>query len=452
MEVILSKVLKKIEPRLHEVYEAHRVFTQVKDIIRKKWPELEVKLMGSVAKDTFLSSDKDLDIFVLFDPRTERKELERTGLLVGKTVFEELGGKYEVSYAEHPYTQGTVGKYEIEIVPAYRIKHTRNLISAVDRTPFHTRYVQQNLHAPGEVRLLKKFLKGIGCYGSDLKTEGYSGYLCELLIIKYGTFPNTLKAMQNWRFQEIIDIGNHHPKKKYDKLKGLFEAQPLIFIDPTDKMRNVAAVLSKEKLAVSIYAAALFMKKPTTTFFFPKKRSVDRKKALELAKKRGAHIVVLMFGRPEVIEDILYPQLRRFLNLIAGKLAKEGYEILRASVFGDANCGLAFEVDEVTLPETRKKRGPSIFNSLNHRMRFLEHNKNVWVEDDRLISEEKRKHLKIEAFLFDLLKKPLSKLTYEGVPSHLAKEVYRGFDVLVDSKLSRIKSDEFWRWVERKAF
>ncbi|MCK4550348.1 MAG: CCA tRNA nucleotidyltransferase [Candidatus Aenigmarchaeota archaeon] len=452
MEVVLSKVLKRIEPSLHEVHEAHKLFTKVKDIIQKKWPELDVKLMGSVAKDTFLSGDKDLDIFVLFDPKVERKELEKKGLLAGKTVFDELGGKFEVSYAEHPYTRGLIGIYDIEIVPAYKIKNTKNLISAVDRTPFHTKYVRENLKAPGDVRLLKKFLKGIGCYGSDLKTEGYSGYLCELLILKYSTFLDTLKEMQGLKFQEIIDIDNHYTKKKYADVRKRFESQPLIFIDPTDKTRNVAAVLSKEKLAVSINAAALFMEKPTTTFFFPKKKTIDRKKALEHAKKRGARIVVLKFNKPKVIEDILYPQLRRFLNLVAGKLSKEGYGLLRASVFADAACGIALEVDEVTLPETRKKMGPSIFNPLKHRMRFLENSKDVWVEDDRLVSEEKRKHLKIEDFLFDLLKKPLSKLTYEGVPSHIAKEVYRGFDILLDSKVRTVNSDEFWLWVERKAF
>ncbi len=452
MEVVLSKVLKKIEPSLHEVHEAHKLFSRVQYIIQKKWPELEVKLMGSVTKDTFLSGDKDLDIFVLFDPKVERKELEKKGLLAGKIVFDELGGKFEVSYAEHPYTRGLIGTYDIEIVPAYKIKHTKNLISAVDRTPFHTKYVREHLKFPGDVRLLKKFLKGIGCYGSDLKTEGYSGYLCELLVMKYGSFLDTLKSMQSLRFQEIIDIDNHYTKKKYADVRKRFEDQPLIFIDPTDKMRNVAAVLSKEKLAVSVNAAALFMKKPSMSFFFPKKKEIDKKKLLENEKNRGGHIVIISFNRPQVIEDILYPQLRRFLNLMAGKFSKEGYVILRASVFGDKDCGLAFELNEIELPLTRKKMGPSTFNPLNHRMKFLERNKNVWIEDERLVSEEKRKHVKIENFIHEFIKKPVSKLTYDGVPSHIAKEVSKGFDVLLDSKSKKIKSDEFWRWVERKAF
>ena len=55
-------------------------------------------------------------------------------------------------------------------------------------------------------------------------------------------------------------------------------------------------------------------------------------------------------------------------------------------------------------------------------------------------------------FLGSILKKPISKLTYNGVPDRIAKEIHSGFDILVDSKVSKIKSDEFWLWMVRKAF
>ena len=452
MEVVLSKVLKRIEPSLHEIHESHKLFTKIKDIIQKDNFNLQVKLMGSVAKDTFISGDKDLDIFVLFDTKVSRVELEKMGLIVGKMVFDKLGGKYEVSYAEHPYTRGVIDKYDVEIVPAYAIKSTKELLSAVDRTPFHTKYVHKNLKSTGDVRLLKKFLKGIGCYGSDLKTEGYSGYLCELLIIKYGSFLETLKSMQSWKFQEIIDLDNHYTKNKYVEVRKRFADTPLIFIDPTDKLRNVSAVLSREKLAVSINAAALFMNKPTMSFFFPKKKTIDKKLVIANVKIRGTHVLVLRFRRPDEIEDILYPQLRRFMNLVAGKLSKEGYSVLRVSVFGDENCGIVFELNELKLSSMRMKKGPSIFNPLNHRMRFIENSKNVWIEDDRLVSDEKRKYVAVDDFLCSFLEISINKLTYNGVPDRIAKEIFAGFEILVDSKVSKIKSDEFWNWMVRKAF
>ncbi|MBS7613865.1 hypothetical protein KEJ48_06465, partial [Candidatus Bathyarchaeota archaeon] len=39
-----------------------------------------------------------------------------------------------------------------------------------------------------------KFAKGIGVYGADIKTGGFSGYLCELLIVSYGDFIKTVES------------------------------------------------------------------------------------------------------------------------------------------------------------------------------------------------------------------------------------------------------------------
>ncbi|MCK4968485.1 MAG: hypothetical protein KAS12_05490, partial [Candidatus Aenigmarchaeota archaeon] len=128
------------------------------------------------------------------------------------------------------------------------------------------------------------------------------------------------------------------------------------------------------------------------------------------------------------------------------------YEILRAVVFADNDCGIVFEVRELELCGMKKKVGPSIFNSLTHRTQFREKSKNVWVEEDRLVSEEKRTHTNMSDFLYAFLKKPVSKLTYGGVPNRIAKEIHTKFDIFLDSKVSKIKSDEFWRWMDRKAF
>ena len=58
----------------------------------------------------------------------------------------------------------------------------------------------------GDVLLLKQFLKGVGVYGSELKVGGLSGYLSELLVIRYGSFPKVLRAAKSWRPGEFIDL------------------------------------------------------------------------------------------------------------------------------------------------------------------------------------------------------------------------------------------------------
>ncbi len=75
-------------------------------------------------------------------------------------------------------------------------------------------------------------MRGCGVYGSELKTQGFSGYLTELLIIHYGSFENTVKEACFWKPGEKIDL-MQHSKIKYD--------EPLVMVDPTDPKRNVAA-------------------------------------------------------------------------------------------------------------------------------------------------------------------------------------------------------------------
>ena len=93
----------------------------------------------------------------------------------------------EESYAEHPYIRGYYKNYKIEIVPCYKIEKASQKLSAVDRTPLHTQFIKENLkeNQKKEVRLLKQFLIGIDWYGAEADVEGFSGYLCEILILTF---------------------------------------------------------------------------------------------------------------------------------------------------------------------------------------------------------------------------------------------------------------------------
>src|SRR5207244_10335602 len=56
------------------------------------------------------------DVFVAFPPDLPRADLEERGLALGKLL-----DKGAHLYAEHPYTRGWYGGFEVEIVPCYRI-------------------------------------------------------------------------------------------------------------------------------------------------------------------------------------------------------------------------------------------------------------------------------------------------------------------------------------------
>ncbi|MEA3229619.1 MAG: CCA tRNA nucleotidyltransferase, partial [archaeon] len=378
-----------------------------------------------------------------------REELEKTGLKVGKSVFRKFGGNPTISYAEHPYTKGKIGTFDVEIVPAYKISSTKNLISAVDRTPFHTRYVLKNLKNNDEVRLLKKYLKGLGIYGSNLRTGGFSGYLCELLIIRYGTFFNTLQQAKKLRYQEIIDMENSYTKKEYLAVTAKFRNQPLIFIDPIDRNRNVAAVLSKENLAKFIFFASKFIDNPSLNYFYPLEKQKERRQVLRKAQQRGIHYIALTIPRPDLIDDVLYPQLRRFLKRVSDYLAREGFIICFSWEFADNDCGVAFELMSSTLPRFRKMLGPSIFDPKKNTDNFLKKYKAVWFEEDRMVSYVRRTHFDIVSHLMNFLDESEKTLKEKGVPNNIASSVKKGYSLVERKDLLDIDSKEFWNGLDR---
>ncbi len=94
--------------------------------------DLDVRLVGSVAKDTFVG-DPDIDVFILFPEETPRATLEDVGLAIGRKVV-----KGEERYAEHPYIHGIFEGFEADLVPCFKLADALHIKSAVDRTAFHT--------------------------------------------------------------------------------------------------------------------------------------------------------------------------------------------------------------------------------------------------------------------------------------------------------------------------
>ena len=249
-EGMLKAVLKRISPgpaekkRTEEVLQ--RIMSAAGEVAKKRG--LKRTLAGSYLRDTWLPDKKEFDIFIMFPESVPRERLEKEGADAGKSIVRKLGGKFEIAYAEHPYIRAVIGGYSVDIVPCYDIKNPGRIKSAVDRTPHHNRYILKMLrpNLSGDVRLLKRFCKSMGVYGSDLRVEGFSGYLLELLVIKYGSFRNVVAEAAGWNAgRMIIDIEGHHGgKQKEREAMKRFRGQPLVVIDPVDKKRNVAAALS----------------------------------------------------------------------------------------------------------------------------------------------------------------------------------------------------------------
>jgi len=298
----------------------------------------------------------------------------------------------------------------------------------VDRTPFHDEFVRANLKAKDEVRLLKQFLTGIGCYGAEAKIEGISGYLCELLVIKYGSFQGVLEAAKNWRVGEVVQINELAIEK--EKFRS-----PLIFIDPVDRNRNVASAMSEEKFSTFIFAAKEFLKRPREEFFFPKPRAVDRGKLIEKFRQRGTDVISIIFARPDVVDDILYTQLRKALNALKNLLERADFSVVGAGFSASKRLCIFIELESILIPAARLHLGP-IANS-PHEERFLEKYEDYkekltepFIKGNRWCIFLKRKYTDAKAFLEEFLSN--ANLEEKGIPKYIAESFEKGVSIKVN--------------------
>lgn len=350
---IEAEVLERIKPKQGEIEHISEAAKSLKEnvetYIRKNdLAATEVRFVGSYAKDTFLS-DPDLDIFLMFPRDVPYEQLESEGLKAGEDILHGIR-----MYSEHPYTRGKYMGLDVDMVPCYILENTKKLQSSVDRTPFHTEYVLSHLKEgqKDSVRLLKKFMKGVAAYGAEPNTRGFSGYLCELLVIKYGSFRDVLKAASEWKEGIVIEIDG----------RGPVSVAPLTVYDPVDPRRNVASAVHLDTMSLFIVASRAYLRNPDMKFFFPIDRPTMAQEDLRAkAEHHGSRLLTIVFKRPNVIEDNLYSQLWKTQYALARKMDEFDFTVLRSvHEMDDKEMRIVFELERDLLSKTFKHVGPPV--------------------------------------------------------------------------------------------
>ncbi len=359
-EDTLAAVRERVDPdeaeRRSLAAAAERLAERAREAVSDLPVEADVIQVGSTARGTWVSGDRDIDLFVRFPTDLDRPDLERYGLEIGHAVLPD--GHEE--YAEHPYVKGTFEGYEVDLVPCYDVASAGDIRSAVDRTPFHTEYLEARIDdaLAGEVRLAKGFLKGIGAYGSDLRTRGFSGYLTELLVVEYGGFRELLDAATDWHPPVVLDPEDH--------AEATFD-DSLVVVDPTDPERNVAAVVSEENVARLQHYARELLAEPRIELFEPREpEPIGSEDVRVHLARRGTAALALRFDPPDLVADQLYPQLRRSERGLVRGLEKAGFGPLRSDAWasegadGFEEAVLFVELAHAELPAVERHGGPPV--------------------------------------------------------------------------------------------
>jgi len=452
---ILREVYKKIEPNKSEGEKLKELSKKTLSIANKFAKKVNGKaiIAGSLVRDTWLSDKKEFDIFIIFPRKISEKKIEKLGLKFGKNIIKGMGGSYRIEYAQHPYTRGVVNGIQIDIVPCYEIKPGERIKSAVDRTPLHVEYLNKNMtkNFSDDVRLLKKLCVANKIYGADAKNQGFSGYVCELLIIKYGEFLNVLKNVVKWKPGEIIDIENYYKKKEYNKLRKKFKREVLIIIDPTDKTRNAAAAISADSFFILKKMANVFLKDPSDEVFFEEEiESLTEDELIKLLIKRRTELLIVRFKPPKIVPDILWPQLRKFADRLEYVLKENEFEVLRKDIYTDERslAVVLFEMQVSKLPTVDKRIGPIIFD-LDDSERFLNKYKKIstagpFIEKNYWCAEVNRSFTTAREKLIDTLEDREKILKSKGIPNHIAEEIAKSFELIseTDKIMSLVKKDK----------
>ncbi len=406
----LKKVLERIKPSEEENKKIKELANKIIDIIKKHSPNnvVDVLFLGSSARNTNLKGSYDIDIFILFDKSTSIDELENIGLELGKKAIEMLNGRYEINYASHPYVRGYIDNYKIDIVPCYKIDFGEKIISAVDRTPLHHKFLINKLNENlcDEVRLLKAFLKSLGLYGSDVKTKGFSGYLCELLIIYYGSFLNLLKDAKNWKKKKVIILDDIY--EMYGNVKLPEFNEPLVVYDPVDINRNVAAALSLENYCKFIFYSNQFLENPSEEFFNNYIKKVEE----NLNNREKGKEIILKIVREKLSDDIIYPQLEKLTKAINKIIENHEFRILRSKCWlDDEFCYIYWEFLVYELPNVKLREGPDIFKKERVK-KFVNKYDKIFIKNCKVYAFTERKYKNIEELLNDIINKkiPLPKI------------------------------------------
>ncbi len=399
IERIANEVLKLVKPTEKEMkaatFYSNELMGRLKSVVPKN---VEIVLVGSVARGTQIRGSSDIDIFLLFPKSMEERKMEELGLKYGKGIVKKgQNESFIIKYAEHPYVKVLLKNENIaaDIVPAFKISNASEMGSAVDRTQLHNEFVNAKLSKKqrDDVRIMKTFLNANNIYGAEARIEGFSGYLCELLVYHYGSFINAIEHFSSTTVPVVIDpLNKGKDIQNIKELKSRFNKN-IIVVDPTDRNRNVAANVSDASLARLMLVSRRFIREPKASAFMAKGYSDKESKEFisGIKRKTGLDLYLLVFNMPDITEDILWQQLKRLRNGMESVLEHEGFPSTISTQNISEKHGIICFMIRNAKRESVIVKGPSIFmesacaaflNSHSNAMHIL-------IENDRLFSVEK---------------------------------------------------------------
>ena len=316
-------IITKISPNEKEIIKVNSLINSFTKKIKAKLKDVKIEIGGSIAKNTWLAGDHDIDFFIKF-PYQKYKNKDISKMLQSRLK----GIRFSIMRGSRDYLQIKQDNYLFELIPVLDIKNAKDAINITDVSPLHVSYVKSHNKDPAQIRLTKAFLKANNLYGAESYISGFSGYVCEVLTISYKSFINLVRAAVKWEHPMVIDPAKYY-KNKDEALKNINKAKisSLVLIDPVQSTRNAAAALSDQNFHKFIETCKSYLKMPHEEFFLEKEFNLK-----ELKNKYKKYNIIALDVRPLFgKEDLVGAKLVKAFNYIMDKLNKYGFKIKDAN-------------------------------------------------------------------------------------------------------------------------
>ncbi len=412
-----KKIKKMLEEAMDEIrpdegYE-EEIFSRLKPIIKKinsGQKNFRAILGGSGAKGTWLKTF-DADIFVVFDYGKFKDKSGRLSDILEKNIKRKFRNAARL-HGSRDYFQIKQGNFTFEIVPILKIQKAAQAKNITDVSLLHSSWVLRHKKLAGQMRLAKQFCHAQNIYGAESYIRGFSGYICEILTVYYGSFLNLVKNAAKWGEKEVIDVQKYYKRKDVFKLINTSKLlSPLVVIDPVQKDRNAAAALSAENFEKFKNACREFLKSPSKEFFTKKGlKSVflaQKQKKLMVAKAKP------LAGKP----DICGAKLLKIYEFLKKGFENHDFQVLKSDWEWDKKNDSIFYFSfrkNKKLPKLVEIEGPPM-KIKNHADNFKRMHKKTFVKSGRIFAWEERKFLAPEDLSRQLVKNDFVRERCRGI-------------------------------------
>ena len=438
MDNILENARKNIRPDMGIIKDVDIMVEKINLLLKKNSIAAECVKGGSIAKETFLKDDYDIDLFVRYDQSYREQNIsDMTGEML-KELCKDLKVKnLEKIHGSRDYFQFKVKDkskmLDFEIVPVMLVHRTnyQDASNITDLTPEHVtwvkKYTEKNPNLIDDIRLAKQFCKANRVYGAESYINGFSGHILDILVIYHGSFINMLKAFSRYEDKNIgtdtpiiIDPERHHK----DPIKELNQSRiaPLIIIDPIQKNRNSAAALSREKLLIFIDAARKFLKRPDKIYFEIKK--FDMKKEIEDSSKglskMDSQLIQIRIKTLDGSKDVVGTKVLKAYEAMIDHLRLNGFKVHSSGwdfAFEKRSAEMYIIVDKYISKEVEQE-GPPISARKDYQKFLDKHTElkhRTFVRDGRIYVIVPRLYTDAKKFLEDLSKQEFISRRFKSI-------------------------------------